>query len=232
MSIVMNIKSVLRHFGVDLVKYHSFWDDIAGPIRFQTIFDIGANEGMFSQEMRQRFPGASIFAFEPLRDCFETMNTRMNGDQKFQSWNVALGEEKGETTIHRSASHPSSSLLPMASLHKKLYPGSVEHTKEKIQIERLDDVMEEVSFGKPALAKIDVQGYEAGVIKGGKETLEQCDIVVVENSFVRLYEGQGLFGEIHDLLRELGFSYRGRSETHYDPNTKQPIYEDSVFMRN
>lgn len=227
----MRIKKILRRLGFDLVRYHSFWDDVAQPMGIRTILDIGANEGVFSIEMRKRFPDAFICAFEPLHDCFEELNRRMAGDERFMSFNAALGEEKGHTEINRSASHPSSSLLPMAGLHKVLYPHSAEHTKETIEMERLDDLMQGVSFESPALVKIDVQGFEASVIKGGRETLKRCDIIVVENSFVTLYEGQALFGEIHDLLKELGFSYRGRSETHYDPHTKEPIYEDSVFIK-
>lgn len=225
----MQIKKILRSFGFDIVRYHSFWDDIAPGLNIQTIIDIGANEGYFSVDMRQRFPNATIFAFEPLHDCFETLNKKMSGDSKFFSWNAALGEETGETVIHRSSSHPSSSLLPMAGLHKMLYPKSAYHTKETIQVKRLDDIPLELTGA--VLVKIDVQGFEAQVIRGAAETLKKCSVVVVENSFVTLYEGQALFGEIHDLLQGLGFSYRGRSETHYDPATKEPIYEDSLFIK-
>jgi len=231
MSIVMNIKHVLRRFGLDVIKYHSFWDDIAPKLNINTVLDIGANEGHFSASMRERFPDAQIYAFEPLRDCFDKMNKQMGGDIKFKSWNVALGEAKIETVINRSASHPSSSLLPMAGIHKTLYPGSVEHTEETIRVERLDDLMSGQEILPNCLVKIDVQGFEASVIKGGAETLKRSNVVVVENSFVTLYEGQALFSEIHNLLTELGFSYRGRSETHYDPKTKESIYEDSIFIK-
>jgi len=231
MSIVMKIKKVLRSRGLDIVKYHSFWDDIATPRGIKTILDIGANDGAFALEMRRRFPGAEIISFEPLHDCFDELTRRMEGDSKFKAFNVALGEESGETTINRSASHPSSSLLPMAGLHKKLYPESAEQTPEKIRIERLDALASDLTIHAPALVKIDVQGFEASVIRGGGEVLKRCDIIVVENSFVTLYEGQALFGEIHDLLSKLGFSYRGRSETHYDPESKEPIYEDSIFIK-
>ena len=227
---LMNIKKLLRRFGFDIVRYHSFWDDSAQPRNFKTVIDIGANEGYFSAEMRRRFSAAHIYAFEPLKDCFETLNKTMQGDEHFTSFNTALGQEHGTSVIHHSSSHPSSSLLPMAQLHKKLYPKSAEHVEETIQMERLDGL--NLAIEAPALAKIDVQGFEASVIRGGTETLRRCDIVVVENSFVTLYEGQALFAEIHELLKNLGFSYRGRSETHYDPTTKEPIYEDSVFIKD
>ncbi len=232
MSIVMTIKKFLRSCGYDLVRYHSFWDDTAAPRGIKTIVDIGANEGVFAKDMRARFPEAQIISFEPLRDCYEKLTAIMARDEKFCAYNVALGDRRGETIIHRSSSHPSSSLLTMATLHKKLYPNSAGHTEETIQVERLDDVLQDAVPEKPVLVKIDVQGFEENVIKGGAKTIRGADIVLVENSFVTLYEGQKLFGDIHEALRSLGFSYRGRSETHYNPKTGEPIYEDSVFIKD
>ncbi|MES2006834.1 MAG: FkbM family methyltransferase [Patescibacteria group bacterium] len=228
----MKVKKILRRFGFDVVRYHSFWDDIAKPREIKTILDVGANDGFFAADMRLKFPEARIISFEPLHEVYASLLERMKDDQNFKAYNVALGENFGSITIHHSASHASSSLLPMGELHKKIYPGSVEHTDESVKIERLDDALKDTPLQAPVLVKIDVQGFEAGVIKGGSEVLRKADIILVENSFVTLYEGQLLFGGIHDLLKELGFSYRGRGETHYDPRTKEPIYEDSVFIKN
>ncbi len=180
--------------------------------------------------MREKFPTAQILSFEPLHDTFDLLVQRMHNDKRFQAYNVALGEATAESVIHRSESNPSSSLLPMGDLHKKLYPKSATHTDEPVLIRELDEVLKDAKLEKPVLIKIDVQGFEGSVIKGGQNILRQADIILVENSFTTLYEGQPLFADIHDLLKNLGFSYRGRSETHYNPNTKEPIYEDSVFI--
>ncbi len=228
----MQIKGLLRKRGYDLVRYRSFWDDVAKPLQPQTILDIGANDGAFAERMRKQFPNARIISFEPLKDAYEALNKRMEGDKNFVAYNIALGESAGQTVIHRSASNPSSSLLPMGALHKKLYPHTAEHTDETIEIKRLDDVLNPQTLQKPLVIKIDVQGFEAGVIRGGQKIIKTADIVLVENSFVTLYEGQALFGEIHELMQQLGFSYRGRSETHYNEKTREPIYEDSVFMKS
>jgi FkbM family methyltransferase len=230
MSVVMRIKNVARRFGWDIIKYHSFWDDIAKPRGFKTILDIGASDGSSAKALRARFPKAQIYSFEPLEDSYKQLVASMAGDEKFSALQVALGETQGETVIHRSASMASSSLLPMASLHKKLYPHSAAHTEETIRIERLDDALKGIHLEKPLFIKIDVQGFERSVIKGGAEIIRTADVVLIENSFTTLYEGQALFGEIHDLLRQLEFVYRGRSETHYNATTKEPIYEDSVFI--
>lgn len=232
MSIVMGIKKVLRHFGVDIITYHSFWDDIARPREYKTVLDIGASDGSSARILREYFPTAEIHSFEPLKSSYEKLLRNMAGDKRFHAYNMALGEREEETEIYHSDSEASSSLLSMASLHKVLYPGSATHTKERISVRQLDTILSGTDLEKPLLVKIDVQGFENRVIRGGAKTLREADTIVIENSFVTLYENQALFGEIHTLLQSLGFSYHGRSETHYNQKTKESIYEDSIFIKD
>lgn len=227
----MHIKKLLRRLGFDIVRYRSVWDDVIGPLQPRTILDIGANNGVFAHEMRSRFPEATIYSFEPLRDCFEELNLRMQGDTKFRAWNVALGAESGEATIQRSSFHPSSSLLPMLNLHKELYPKSAGSSEEKIIVARLDDIAADIEIEQPLFIKTDVQGFEAQVISGGQQTFSKAQAILIETSFVPLYEGQPLFSDIHAQLTQLGFEYRGRGDTHYNPHTKELIYEDSLFIK-
>ena len=43
------------------------------------------------------------------------------------------------------------------------------------------------------MLKIDTQGYELEVLKGAARTLDRIDYILVETSFVPLYEGQANF---------------------------------------
>jgi len=231
MNIVMIIKKLLRHLGYDIIRYHSFWDTVVRPRDIKTIIDIGANTGPFSLDVRMRFPLVQIYAFEPLNDCFSVLTSSMSNDSKFRAWNIALGEVGGEITMHRSSFHPSSSLLPMTALHKKIYPKSTEKLTEVVEIRRLDDVMRDIALEKPVLIKMDVQGFEDAVIRGGKDTIAQADILLIETSFVQLYESQPIFDDIYQLVCNLGFTYLGRSAEHHNPKTGERIYEDSIFVR-
>jgi FkbM family methyltransferase len=228
---LMTIKKFLRSYGYDIIRYHSFYDRDLKPLGIQTILDIGANTGEFSKEMRTLFPDAEIYAFEPLKDCFETINTKTAGDTKFHRYNIALGETNGDSVIQRSSFHPSSSLRTMAPLHKELYPKTKDSFEEKIQIARLDDVMRDTLLKTPIFIKMDVQGFEDSVIRGGTETIEKASVLQVETSFVPLYEKQPLFGDIHAQLQALGFSYKGTSAQHRNPKTGELLYQDSIFVR-
>jgi hypothetical protein len=76
-------------------------------------------------------------------------------------------------------------------------------------VRRLDDVLTEPGPARPCLLKIDVQGYELEVLRGGEETLRSVDEVFVECSFVELYTGQALAGELIAYLCSKGFRLTG-----------------------
>lgn len=75
---------------------------------------------------------------------------------------------------------------------------------DKVEIEttKLDDIDFDQNID---FFKIDVQGYEAEIIKHGKKKLESALCVVVETSTVPIYEGEKPFWFIAQQLEELGF---------------------------
>ncbi len=228
---LMKIKRLLNRFGYDIKKHHPTLETTIRPLGISTIIDVGANIGHYAKGMRALFPDAAIYSFEPLESCYAKLQETMKGDKNFTAFNVALGDAKGETMIEHSSFHPSSSLLKMSDLHKKLYPKSKDSVKETIRIDRLDDALAAADLKKGIFVKMDVQGFEDKVIIGGKETLKKASAVLIESSFVSLYEKQPLFDDIYQLMRELGFSYYGDMARHYSKETGRLIYEDSLFIR-
>ena len=71
-----------------------------------------------------------------------------------------------------------------------------------IATSRLDEI-EEVDAVD--YLKIDVQGSELSVFKGGRGKLRSAVAIHTEVSFVTLYREQPVFGEIDLSLRSLGF---------------------------
>lgn len=228
---LMRIKRLLNRFGYDVKRHRPTFDTTVKPLGIRTVLDIGANTGKTAREFRTLFPKAHILSFEPLPGCFAKLEESMKGDPSFKAWNIALGDARGETTIEESSFHPSSSLLRMTDLHKRLYPKSAGSITRTVRIERLDDVLKGESLEPGIFVKMDVQGFEDKVIRGGTETLKKASAIQVETSFVQLYEGQPLFSDIHDLLSSLGFSYYGDLGRHYSKDTDRLIYEESLFVR-
>lgn len=55
------------------------------------------------------------------------------------------------------------------------------------------------------LIKVDVQGAELDVLRGGEQLLRNATAVLLEAHFTELYIGQTLFPEIHNYMTERGF---------------------------
>jgi FkbM family methyltransferase len=197
-----------------------------------TIIDVGANTGQFAHMIAKVCPGSKIFSFEPLEDCFQSLQNTLKTIPGSKGFNLALGECSGSTVINRSNFSPSSSLLVMTDLHKRDWPHSAEHIRETIQIAKLDDIMASFPIVSELLVKIDVQGYEANVIKGGKKTISRASFVVVEVSFEELYKGQPLFDEIYVLMRNLGFMYHGNIDQYFSHVDGNVLFADALFEKN
>jgi hypothetical protein len=80
------------------------------------------------------------------------------------------------------------------------------------------------------MVKIDTEGYELKVITGGVNTLRNAEVVILETSFYELYKDQGLFGEIHEAMRTLGFYYAGPFDVILSARDGLILIQDSIFL--
>jgi FkbM family methyltransferase len=198
--------------------------------KFQTIIDIGANKGQFASRFRLLFPEAEIHSFEPIPQVYQELVGKFSQDAKFHAYNLGLGSDKGTFDFFQNDFSDSSSLLPMKDLHKESFPFTRNEKLIRIQVERLDSVAEGISLSQPLMVKIDVQGFEEQVILGGKNTLQQALLVIVEVSFVELYENQVYFDTIYSLLKDLGFRYAGNYDQLISPLNGSILQADAIFL--
>lgn len=182
-------------------------------IPIKSVLDIGANEGQFARRIIKIFPQAHIYAFEPLNTPFQQLSQLANHHpKKITAFNLALGDSSQKIEIYSHLYfNPSSSILPTTQLCETVYPMVKKQEKVMIEQSTLDEVFSKFDFPlqEPILIKLDVQGYENRVIKGGIETFKKSAACIVEISLDQLYEDQAKFREIFALLDSLDYSYAG-----------------------
>ena len=200
-------------------------------LNINTIVDIGAHIGEFARMIHKILPNASIFSFEPLEAPFSELKNNMGRVPNFMAFKYALGDTTGIMEMHRNDFTPSSSLLPMTDRHKDIFPFTAAETIETVDGRRLDDVLKDLYFEDNILVKIDVQGYEHRVILGGEKLLSRAKLLIVETSFLPLYEGQPLFDDIYSMLRQRGFAYIGNWEQFISPADGSVLQADAMFIR-
>jgi hypothetical protein len=186
------IKKIFNAGGFDIIRIASSpTQTLLGlkNLTIRTIIDVGANAGQFARMVQKIFPEANIYCFEPLPAPFgEISRWAKNQQDKIKVFNLSLGDAEGNAEM---------------SYHLK-------HTT-------LDKIM--AGFPKPPspeiLIKIDVQGYEINVIRGGLETLSKSKACIIEINLYELYKSQPSFKELFLLLDEIGYKYLGNLNQTY-----------------
>lgn len=199
-------------------------------VQYRTIVDIGANVGQFALFAREQYPKANIYSFEPLADCWSTYNSIFQNDPNVELFRCGIGPADIEAAINVTNANDSSSILAPAATQIEAFGTKVNSTK-KVDLRRLASVLRVDQIVSPALLKIDVQGFELDVLHGCDELLSCFETLYVEASYIELYKGQALVGEILDFLRQRGFDIRGVFNQHLD-NRRGPLQADFLFEQS
>ena len=200
------------------------------PLRpdVRTVLDVGASRGQFALFAARRFPEAKIISFEPLPAALADLRKVVGS--RVEAHETAIGAAPGTATINVSGSDDSSSLLPIGERQVREFPGTAAVSSIEVRVATLDQILETPPV-RPCLLKIDVQGLELDVLKGAGRTLESVDEALIECSFVELYEGQPLAGEIVLAMREAGLRLAGVHETVYSADGSA-VQADFLFRRD
>jgi FkbM family methyltransferase len=191
---------------------------------FKTLIDIGANGGAFGAFLQKKFAIETVHAIEPLSKHGAGLRNR-----GFIVHGYALADyERAEDLLITEADSASSLLMPSA-LCKREYPRVRLIDSETVHVRPLDTLSLH-PLPEPILVKIDAQGCEAAILRGGRETLSKAAAVYIEQSFVPLYEGGSLFGEVHAELADLGFALRG-FRNQLEAANGEPLFAHCIYLR-
>jgi FkbM family methyltransferase len=171
------------------------------------VVDVGANEGAWSAHVLRVFPGLEMLAIEPGPEPLSVLEPRFAGYSNVTIDPRGVTDATGTSTFHRTRASVFASLLPPKAALHDLYalPGSPTEVVETVEVETvtLDELVGERTV---SLLKLDVQGGELAVLRGGRHALENTTAVLVEVVYLPHYEGDTTFLELHDAMGDLGFT--------------------------
>lgn len=176
-------------------------------------YDVGAARGTVTAMVAKLKSVKHVYAFEPIPQVFEELKRNVDSFTNVQCFPVALSDTNSQSTFYQSEATDSSSLLPMAELHRAEYPSTAHTVPTTVDTMRLDDLVAQENLLPPDVVKIDVQGFELHVMEGGLQTIQQTTFCILEMSFAPLYEGAPIFGTVYDQMRNWGFELVGIAGT-------------------
>jgi FkbM family methyltransferase len=179
---------------------------------FEIVFDIGANTGYVSLEMLYYFPKAIVYSFEP---CSETYNNLLKNidnagyEKRSKPYRLGFFDIETDKILNITSFHGANSIIDISDEYHRMNP-HIENVKtEVIPLIKIDDFVMQNKIEHIDLVKIDVEGVEYQILKGGKETFtKKVDTVIMEISFVRHPYLSGEFIKIFQLMHDYGFAPR------------------------
>lgn len=131
--------------------------------------DIGCHEGSFLELFLKYAPQGTHWAFEPLPDYYQKLKSKFIN---VSLYNFALSNQEGTTVFYKAIGAEA-----MSGLQPQHYPVSAQVEELHVTTKKLDSVIPEntpIDF-----IKIDVEGAELQVLKGGIQIIARCRPVIM-----------------------------------------------------
>ena len=233
------INKILSQINLRLekVSHNPKFMDLLSPIihekKINLVYDVGANIGQFANDLRKNGYKNSIISFEPVSKVHTKLIENSKNDTNWEIFErCAIGNQDGDIEINISNYDLSSSILQMTHKHLEAKKNSEFINKEKTKLLKLDTILKNRNItDEKSMLKIDTQGYEWEVLQGVKENLKKFELLLVEVSFVKLYENEKLWNEILKFIESFDFELWLLERGFVDPNTKQILQADVVFCK-
>ena len=177
MPVKNSVKNLLVKLQVPLtrnLRYDIYTKKILQKVLTQnsSAIDIGCHKGEILDEILKFAPDGKHFAFEPLPYLYDFLKAKYAGKQIVLS-PIALFDKKGSTDFNHVVNAPAYS-----GIRKREYDmPDVKINQLTVETDLLDNIIpgdQPVSF-----IKVDVEGAEFAVLKGGVKTIRRTKPVIV-----------------------------------------------------
>ena len=169
----------------------------------ETVIDIGGNRGIYTYALLQL--GTKVQVFEPNPVCSRILMAWASNKDSVTVHPVGLSDKSGEAVLHIPVDEFGNEHDASASLGDGI---SVNTRDEKILLSSLDCF----TFDEVTFVKIDVEGHEYSVLKGGSKFFHrQRPTILVE---IEQRHNDHPVDEVFDLIESwgyCGFFLRGKS---------------------
>ena len=189
-----------------------------------SILDIGAHSGQFYGWAKPVWPNSVIWVVEanPLHE--ETLRniTQFTNDNYLIS---ALGDEEREVTFYTRKDKP---WTEGNSYYKELNYWDIPQLVQEntIKLQKLDNIFTGDTIFE--LIKIDTQGSELDILKGGKNLCKKASVIILEVSYIEYNEKSPSAGEVIKFMKDFGFEEKMSIGEHYIDG--EIVQKDIVFL--
>lgn len=169
------------------------------------VFDLGAQTGSFSL-MAKFFPHSHWYAFEPIQEAVKALkdNISLNGIQNVQVYQVAVSDHSGTAFLKMPDQHS----WGLATLGRNVL--RFDPVGERfIECITLDSFVETHKIEKVHFMKLDTEGWELYILKGGRNLiLRDHPTILMEFNEINMSQCNVQKSEIEQFLFEMGYRWQ------------------------
>jgi FkbM family methyltransferase len=199
-------KIVDRHNGDNDFDYRTngeLWFAKTVLPRARVVFDVGANRGDWTLLAHELNRDACIHSFEPSGPTFAILEQRASLPNVILN-PFGLGQREEEVTMWVFAEGALSN-----SLYQRVGTMSEQQSTETVRIATLDGYCRQHGIDSIDLLKIDVEGHEISVLKGGERMFRESRVSCVQ------FEYNDTFIDSRTQLKDV-FAFFGQTAPDYD----------------
>jgi FkbM family methyltransferase len=201
----------------------AFWfDRLLNNLSSPIVYDIGANVGYYTVKAAGR--AEAVYAFEPVRSTLAWLeeNVSRNRLQNVTSFPLALADSEGSAEINIYDTSGNNSLYADAGMNLAV------KRRELVEKSTIDGLVARGLLRPPDLIKLDVEGGELPVLRGGTETITlSLPLLIIEFNTESTTAAGYRPDEIEDELTKHGYSLYGLSANVNDmrlyPRSEWPL---------
>lgn len=228
---IEKLKRQWERFSVGIAQDHKV-PNAPNDHSLLVILDIGCRWG-FAERFESALSSFRIFGFDPDEAECDRLRERYQG-KPVEIVPLALAGKPGTRALFITEEPACSSLLKPDPTLTTTYPAlgcAREQHQSTIETTTLDHWARSAGLQGADYIKVDTQGSELEILKGGKKVLQSVRALEVEVEFNPIYQNQPLFSDVDLFLRKQGFMlWKYSNLVHYSryPERKKPLFDDVI----
>ena len=201
-----------------LTTHSQFLQYCSQEFSIKSVFDIGAHKGWWTQGAQFAFPDAQFVLIDPVKHDLVDLNMK-----QVTTFNVLLSDTTGAKIFYTLNETGDSYLPELAKIYRP-------EDQRQIDSITLNQFMERENLHQPDLIKIDTQGSELDIIRGGLPVFINSKVIICEVPLVEYNSGAPFLNEYLEMFNNLGFKACHILECH--ALNKELIQLDIAFIRS
>jgi FkbM family methyltransferase len=183
-------RCVIKYYLAESPDVHEtgeVWLRDAVASRCSSVVDVGANVGDWLGGMLDRKRGDALFralAFEPSQSAARLLRERFENDARVDVVEAALGDREGSLIFFEEhAAGKGSTLVPGFT--------RIKGQERRVTVTTLASALASAGWERADFVKIDAEGYDLRVVRGGEELLRSRRLGIVQFEYNRPWQLAG-----------------------------------------